>query len=139
MHPNTNMNIYSKRNETNKNIMDSFWIRCGQFSWIVRFFLLLWDVISWMRRFSVSEKKINSFKDVFVEDVNSAGGRLPTNAKIILKIPQYFFKVDFSLLLKNILKSKEKQNQLFNDIFNFCYVYDNIFTIGLLQPHDLSE
>lgn len=139
MHPNTNMNIYSKRNETNKNIMDSFWIRCGQFSWIVRFFLLLWDVISWMRRFSVSEKKINSFKDVFVEDVNSAGGRLPTNAKIILKIPQYFFKVDFSLLLKNILKSKETQNQLFNDIFNFCYVYDNIFTIGLLQPHDLFE
>lgn len=139
MHPNTNMNIYSKRNETNKNIMDSFWIRCGQFSWIVRFFLLPWDVISWMRRFSVSVKKINSFKDVFVEDVNSAGGRLPTNAKIILKIPQYFFKVDFSLLLKNILKSKEKQNQLFNDIFNFCYVYDNIFTIGLLQPHDLFE
>lgn len=84
-------------------------------------------------------KKINSFKDVFVEDVNSAGGRLPTNAKIILKIPQYFFKVDFSLLLKNILKSKETQNQLFNDIFNFCYVYDNIFTIVLLQPHDLSE
>lgn len=89
--------------------------------------------------FSFSKKKINSFKDVFVEDVNSAGGRLPTNAKIILKIPQYFFKVDFSLLLKNILKSKETQNQLFNDIFNFCYVYDNIFTIGLLQPHDLSE
>lgn len=89
--------------------------------------------------FSFSKKKINSFKDVFVEDVNSAGGRLPTNAKIILKIPQYFFKVDFSLLLKNILKSKETQNQLFNDIFNFCYVYDNIFTIVLLQPHDLSE
>lgn len=38
------------------------------------FFLLSWDVISWMRRFSVSVKKINSFKDVFVEDENSVGG-----------------------------------------------------------------
>lgn len=53
--------------------MESFKFKGGQFSWIVGVLLIRGNVISWLRWFSDSVRKLTLSKFVFIKDVNSWG------------------------------------------------------------------